>query len=602
MKKGEKNLKKSLLLLLSILLVSAVFLAACGKSNNNASTTNNNTSTTTPSSSQPSGGNDSTGGPTPAEEPEQLGFIKATDPSRIPAASKARTDTIIIGMNNTSGIFSPFFYETAYDSYVIDVIFEGLTQVTQDGSLAPGLATWETSEDGLVWTFHLDPNAKFSDGTPVTAYDAEFSYYVYADPNYDGRSNYSVAKIKGFEEYKNGNATTIEGIKVIDDHTLQVTVDEVNALTLAYLGVTVAPKHYYGDGFSKGKIDVVKAKNSKPMGSGPFVFKDYIPGQEVRLEANTNYYKQDEIPKIKNLIFKATTSETNIAMLEAGETDFEEGISVSKDTVELLKSMGFVDISLLLNNGYGYIAINHDVAKFQDKRVRQALTYGLDRESVVFAYSQGYAQVIDVPQSKLSWAYPDESLVKHYEFNPEKAAQLLDEAGWVMGSDGYRYKDGEKFTISFLASTPNAVNDALIPIATENYKALGIEFIAEPMEFGTLVERIGNGDYEMGFLAVGLSAVDPDPFGLFHTNGGSNNYNYSNPEVDRLIEQGQKELDIEKRKAIYSELYQILNEEVPVVLMYQRYNMNVINSRIQGFEITPYYDFTASLNQVYIAQ
>lgn len=601
MKKGEKKLKKTLSLLLSILLISAVFLAACGKSDDKASNTNTSTTTTTPSTSQQTGGNDSTG-PAPAEEPDQLGFIKATDPSRIPAASKARTDTIIVGMQNPSGIFNPLFYDTAYDLYVMNVIFEGMTKTTQDGSIAPNLTTWEVSEDGKVWTFHVDPNAKFSDGTPVTAYDFEFSYYVAADPNYDGRSDYGPAQIVGWDEYHSGNATTIEGIKVLDDHTFQVTVKESNALTLLYLSTTALPKHYYGDGFSKGKIDVVKAKNQAPLGSGPYIFKEFIPGQEVRLVANENYWRQDQVAKIKNLIFKSTTDETNIAMLEAGETDFEEGISVSKDTVELLKSMGFLDISLLLNNGYGYISINNTNPKLQDKRVRQALAYGLDRESIVFAYSQGYAQVIDVPQSKLSWAYPDESLVKHYNFDPEKAAQLLDEAGWIMGSDGYRYKDGEKLTISFLASTPNAVNDALIPIATENYKALGIEFIAEPMEFASVVDRINAGNFETAFLAVGLSDVDPDPYGLFHTNGGSNKYKYSNPEVDQLIEQGQKELDIEKRKAIYSQVYQILNDELPIIPMYQRYNMNVINSRIQGFDITPYYDFTNSLNQVYIAQ
>lgn len=600
MTKGAQKVKRTLALLLSILLISSLFLAACGKKEES---TGDTPSTSTPSTSTqtPATGSETEPQPEQADVPEALGFIKATDPSKIPPASKTRTDTMIIGMNNTNGVFSPFFYATAYDNYVMGPIFEGLGSVNPDGSLGPGLATWTTSDDGLVWTFKIDENATFSDGKPVTAHDAEFSFYVYLDPNYDGRSNMTVAKIKGADAYKNGDATTIEGIKVIDDKTLEITVDEVNALTAIYLAVTVVPKHYYGEGFTKGDLSGVHAKDSEPMGSGPYKFVSYTPGQEVRLVANENYWKKDEVAKVKNLIYKATTNDTNIQMLEAGETDFEEGISVSKDSVELLQSMGFLDLSLLLNNGYGYVAMNHDNPKFQDVRVRQALTYGLDRESAVFAYSQGYAQVIDVPQSQLSWAYPDGN-VKHYNFDPEKAAQLLDEAGWVMGSDGYRYKDGEKFTINFLATTPNPVNDALIPVAVENYKELGIDFVAEQMEFGAVSNRFSSGDYEMLFIAVGLSAADPDPYGLFHTDGGSNNYNYSNPRVDELIEQGQKELDQAKRKEIYNEVYQILNEEIPVILMYQRYNMNTINSRLQGFEITPYYNFTNSLNFVEIQQ
>ncbi len=594
-------MKKTLALLLSILLISSLFLAACGKKEEG---TGGTTTTTPPASTEaPStSGTSEPAQPEVADVPEALGFLAATDKSKIPAASKNRADTMIVGMNNTNGVFSPFFYATAYDNYVNGPIFEGLGAGKQDGSIGPGLATWTTSEDGLVWTFKIDPNATFSDGKPVSAEDAAFSFHVFLDPAYDGRSNYTIAKIKGTDAYKNGDATTIEGIKVVNEKTLEITVDEVNALTVVYLaGVTVMPKHYYGADYTKGDLTGVHAKDSEPMGSGPYKFVSYTPGQEVRLVANENYWKKDEVAKVKNLIYKATTNDTNIQMLEAGETDFEEGISVSKDSVELLQSMGFLDLSLLLNNGYGYIAVNHENPKFADVKVRQALTYGLDRESAVFAYSQGFAQVIDVPQSQLSWAYPDGD-VKHYNFDQAKAGQLLDEAGWVMGSDGFRYKDGEKFTISFLATTPNPVNDALIPVAVENYKELGIDFVAEQLEFGAVSERFSSGDYEMLFIAVGLSTADPDPFGLFHTDGGSNNYNYSNPKVDELIEKGQKEIDQAKRKEIYNEVYSILNEELPVILMYQRYNMNTINSRLQGFDITPYYNFTNSLNFVEIQQ
>lgn len=588
--------KKFFTTIVCLLLVSALFISACGKSNGD--TAGDDTATPGTEQTTDQGGSEQSGGETDnGSAGDDTGFLKASDPSLIPAAAKARTDTIIVGMQNTSGIFNPAFYDTAYDAYVIDTIFESLNQYGKDATLEPGLATWEISEDGLTYTFHIDPKATFSDGTPVTAEDVEFTFKVFLDPSYDGRADLTVPRIVGTDAYKNGDADSIEGIKIIDEKTIQITVEEVKATTLAYLGVPVLSKNYYGKNFKKGDLSGVKALNDKPFGSGPYVFKEYIPGQEVRLEANPNYWKGPA--KIKNLVFKATTDETNMQMLQTGETDFEEGISVNKDNMDALEAMGFVDRSLLLNNGYGYIAINHDVAKFQDKRVRQALTYGLNREDVVFAYSQGFANVIDVPQSKLSWAYPDESKITHYNYDPEKAKQLLDEAGWKLESDGYRYKDGEKFTIQFSASTPNPVNDALVPIMKENYKELGIEVVAEQLEFGAVVDKMTAGNYEMAFLAVSLDA-DPDPYGLFHTNGGSNNYNYSNPEVDKLIEQGQKELDQNKRKEIYGQLYQILNDDLPVIYMYQRYNLNVINARLQGFDISPYKDFSKSIHQVEI--
>lgn len=582
--------RKLLLLAMSLMLISSVFLAAC-------SSDQGSDNTDKPQTQEP--GESATGNDGNASE-ELDGWIKATDKSKIPAAALNRDDTVIIGMTEPAGIFNPWFYSTSYDRYVIDAMFESLLDYDFDGTLQPALAKeYDIAEDGLTYTFHLRDDVKFSDGTPLTAYDAEFSYYIYADPAYDGNSDLSKAAIKGWDEYKKGDAETIEGVKVLDDHTLQIEVTEARATTLANIAVAVLPKHYYSEGYTKGNLDAVKALNQKPLGSGPFVFDRFIQGQEVRLVANENYH--GGAPKISSLIYKATTNDTNIASLQTGDTDFEEGISVNADNVELLKSLGFLDMNLLPNNGYGYIAFNHKLPKFQDVRVRQALTYGLNREDIVYAYSQGYSDVINVPQSKVSWAYPDEDSINAYEYNPEKANQLLDEAGWEMGPDGYRYKDGEKFVIYFAASSPNEVNDAIIPYATENYKELGIEFVPEQLEFNAVVEKRNSGNFEMMFMAWGLTP-EPDPTNVFHTNGSQNKDGYSNPKVDELIEAGLKELDQEKRKEIYHELYQVMNEDLPYIFMYQRKNMNTVNARLQGFEMSPYRYFSAGLQNVEVAE
>ncbi|MBJ8191851.1 ABC transporter substrate-binding protein, partial [Bacillus cereus] len=131
-----------------------------------------------------------------------------------------------------------------------------------------------------------------------------------------------------------------------------------------------------GKGFKKGNLDSIKALNNKPIGSGQYVLKSFSPGQQVVFDANPNYFKG--APKVKSVIFKTTTEETNLSMLQTGETDMDN-ITVTEDNVEELKALGFLDVNIMPTNGYGYIAFNHKEKKFKDPKVRQALTIGLNR-------------------------------------------------------------------------------------------------------------------------------------------------------------------------------------------------------------------------------
>ncbi|MBG9791595.1 ABC transporter substrate-binding protein [Paenibacillus dendritiformis] len=539
----------------------------------------------------------------PASEPEEAGVInegivKASDPSKSPANATARTDTLIIGMSAPAGIFHPLYAETTYDTYVADTLFKSLLEVQKDGTYAPMLAEkYEVSPDNLTHKYKLREGLKFSDGSPLTAEDVAFTITVLHDKSYDGPTDIiRHAKIKGGKEYFDGKATSIEGIKVIDPLTIEFTTIEPSALAQPAIGgAGIISKAYYGQNYKQGDLSYMNDLFTKPLGNGPYKLEKFVAGQEVTFVANENYFKG--APKIPKLIYKFTTEETNAQLLQAGETDMDF-ISANLDNFELLQSMSFLDITLFPTNGYGYIAFNHNRAKFQDKKVRQALTYGLDREQIVDAVYQGYAEVINVPQSKLSWAYTDE--VNKYEFNLEKAKKLLDEAGWKVGADGIREKDGEKFIINFAATSPNVVNDAIIPVAQANYKELGIEFVAEQMDFNAVIEKKKKGDFDMLFLAVGLR---PDPQvsqNSFITGGSQNDIGYSNPKVDELFEKGGKTLDIEERKKIYKELYQELNEDLPYIYMYQRRDMWANNARFTGLDMSPYRDFSYGVDSLMI--
>ncbi|MFD1956175.1 ABC transporter substrate-binding protein [Paenibacillus thailandensis] len=585
--------KKWLSVSLSIVLVG-VLLAACSSSNN-----------TPEESESPSASPVESASADPSAEPtagtgaeDAIGVFEATDANLVPAIAKNRTDTLIVGMTDPKGVFSPIFGETVYDNYVNNAIFDTFLEVAADGTYIESLAEkLDISEDGLKYTFHLKPGVTYTDGSPVTVKDYLFTLKLMLDASYDGPSDPLSYNIVGGQEYHDGKASEISGVKVIDDHTVEVTVTEKSALTRVELGsIPFMSEAYYGKGYKQGDLQSVKALNDKPLGSGQYKLVSYKPGQEVVLEANAQYFRG--APKVKNVIFKTTTESTNIAMLESGETDMDN-ITVSEDNVEALKMLGFLDVHVLPNNGYGYIAFNHKLKKFQDAKVRQALTYGLNRKEIVEGIYGPYAYVLNIPESNVSWAYTDEN-IEPYEFDPEKAKQLLDEAGWTVGSDGIREKDGEKFTINFSATADNPVVDALLPIMTTNYKDLGIEVVSETLDFNAIMDKSDTGDFEMFFAAWGLTP-DPDNT-VYITDGAQNDMGYSNPKVDELMAAGKKELDLEKRKEIYKQMYQELNKDLPAIFLYQRTNMWGISARTEGFDISPYKDFAYSLYQVELAQ
>ncbi|MEK3732833.1 ABC transporter substrate-binding protein [Paenibacillus sp. FSL M8-0334] len=586
-------MKKKMSLLLVIMLMTVTFLAACSGGGQTAEQPSQGEQT-----EQTEGNGENTETP-PAEEGDQSqGYFEAENPEANPASALARKDTLIVGMTAPKGVFNPFYNQTVYDRYVVDVLFDPWVVVEEDGTYTNRLAeSIDVSEDKLTYTFKLKEGVTYTDGTPVTVNDYVFALKVYHDASYDGQTDIFQANIVGGQEYHDGTASEISGVKVIDDYTVEVTVSEANAMTKDYLStVYFAPAHYYGKDYKQGDLGYMADLHDKPIGSGQYILKNFRPGQEVVMEANPDYFLGE--PKIKNLIYKTTTEETRLAMFQSGEIDMDR-VTVNEDNIEELRNMGFLDINIFPTNGYGYVAMNHENPKFQDVKVRQALLYGLNRAEIVEIIYGDYANVLNIPQSSLSWAYTDEG-IETYEFDPEKAKQLLDEAGWVPGADGIREKDGVRFEVNFSATADNPVIDALIPVMTTNYQDLGIKITAETLDFNAIMDKKDRGDFEMFFAAWGLT---PDPNSTVYTTGGQqNDLGYSNPAYDEAMREGLYAFDLEDRKAAYAKAYQVLNQDVPDLLIYQRRDAWAINSRVNGIEISPYKDFCVDLYKAEIEQ
>lgn len=505
-------------------------------------------------------------------------YYEATDVSKNPVTN--RDDTFIATISEPGGVFIPYLYDNGWDGNAIDPIFASLVSVDEKGNPIADLAeNWEISSDNLVYTYHLKKDLKFSDGSPLTADDVAFTLTLLDDPAYSGYTDISQAAIKGADAYKNGSSESIEGIKIIDPLTIEITTEKVNPLSLTLLGGQVLSKAYYGKDYKKGNLDYLKELYSKPLGSGPYKLDKYITGQEIRYVASENYYGGK--PKIENLIFKVTSKDTSLQLFQKGETDYD-GFTTDQDTIEQLKGLGFANVRIRTVPDYGLIYLNNQKPYLKDKSVRQALIYGLDRQKIIDIKYNGYGEVANVPTAPKIWSYSEDGVNK-YEFNPEKAKELLDEAGWKIGSDGIREKDGQKLQLSYLTSKNT---DQTIPVAKEDYKEIGIDFQPEVMDANTMFGKLNSGDYDLvNVRTSGL--VDPNDSVLEFSSQaapGQNVSGYSNPEVDKLIKEGVSTVDTDKRKETYKKLYQELSNDPPVILLDYRKSVSAWNSRIKGIE------------------
>ena len=532
-----------------------------------------------------------------ADELLKEGITPATDASQVPAAAKLRTDTVVAGISEPQGIFNPYFFVNGWDENVTNVIFSRLIDWDSHGNLVPGLAeSWSVSTDNKVYTIKLRPDLTFSDGSPLTAEDVAFTLTILHDPKYDGDIDISLANIAGGADYKAGKADSISGLKVIDATTLQVTVTQPGATVLAKIGGPVLSKAYYGKGYSRGNLDYLRSLHGKPLGNGPYVYDKYIPGQEIRFHANSHFYRGT--PPTPRFIYRVTNPSTNFQLFQTGETDYDAFTS-RPDDIEQLQMIGFANINLYGSSDYSEVEFNLHRPALQDVKVRQALIYGLNRQQLIDVVYQGYGQVAAEPVAPISWAYNAEG-VNPYKYDPEQAKKLLDEAGWKPGPDGIRVKDGKRLELTLLASK-KVLNDALIPIAKENWQQIGVLLKPQVVDFNALMAQRKSGNYDLASFSTSTLNDPHDGVWDFYSTQTKES-GYHNAQVDKLINAGNAELDVAKRKPIYHQLYKVLAEDPPVILLGYRQILSASSARVTGFKPDIYNGLTGSLPDVKIVK
>jgi len=543
---GGKTMKKPAWLLISIMLVLSMFLAACG--GNNAAPEDNNK------------GNDN-GGNEPTEEPEKSG-------------EPVDGGDLIIGAGGSPTLFNSLYSEDASSSDIEGFVFDSLVgsdlefNPTED-AMAESI---EESEDGLTYTAKLREGIKFHDGEPLTADDVVFTYSIPLSDDYDGpRKSYFEA---------------LESVEKVDELTVKFHLKQVDVqFPVVGLGFGILPKHILGD-VPIGELGDHPFNTKSPIGSGPFKFVEWKDGEYVKVEAFDDFYKGR--PHLDTITYKIVTDpNAMLTQLQNRDIDFWAGVPQSDiETVE-----GFADsIGIKLESGtalaYTFLGYNQQNELFKDKKVRQALSHAIDRESIVNTIMEGRGQVADVPESPLSWAYnPD---VPKFNYDPEKAKEMLAEAGWKPGADGILEKDGKKFSFEIKTNQDNKIRTDITVLLQDQFKEIGIEATPKVMEFSALIADITAPAWKYDALVLGWSlGTDPDPSGIFHSKEIENGFNfvhYVNPELDKLMDAQLQERDKEKRKEQIGEIQKQIAEDQPYTFLYYPEEFRAMPAELKGYE------------------
>ena len=457
-------------------------------------------------------------------------------------------------------------------------IYNGLTKYDKNIQITGDLAeSWDISSDGLQIIFHLRKGVLWHDGIEFTADDVVFTYNTVNDPKVP--SPYS------------SNYGPVEKVETLDKYTVRITYNEPYAPALESWGMGILPKHILNGN------DITKEYYSRnPIGTGPYKLKEWVTGQKIVLQANEAYFEGR--PKIDTYIARVIPDTATMFL----ELKFG-GIDVMALTPPQYKLQA--DTELFKNYfqkfrypafGYTYLGYNLRDPRFSDRRIRKAITNAINKKDIIAGVLLGYGTPCTGPFPPESWAYnPD---VRDSEYNPEKAKALLKEAGWEMGRDGILEKDGKPFEFTVLVNQGNDARLKTAQIIKENLKKTGIIMHIKVLEWQAMLHQfIDKKRFEAIIMGWGLSR-DPDMYDIWHSSktkeGDFNFISYKNDEVDRLLLEGRRTFDIEKRKKIYHRIHEILSEDQPYTFLYVPDALPVLHKRFRGVEKAPigiWYDF-----------
>lgn len=451
-------------------------------------------------------------------------------------------------------------------------LFNGLVRISDDLGIMPDIAeNWSMSKDGLVYTFKLKRNVRFSNGREVKAGDFQYSFQRTLAPASKSPNTWVFEQLLGADDYMKGKADAVKGIIVADDYTLKIKLKKpfspfirLMTMTAAYV-VPREEVEKWGPDFS-----------SHPVGTGPFVMKEWLPNREIRLEKRDDYF--DVPAKLKGIVYRIIPEDlTAVTEFDIGNIDVltipaSEYSRYKKDPMK----QGLISSIKGLNTYY--LGLNCSKPPFNNINLRKAMNYAIDREKILNTIyeKRGRQAVGPLPDVMREW-----NMTARYEYNPRKARELITKEGFNGGVAQF-YISGEQEIIDIAEVIQAYLRD------------VGLNVRIKQLEWSAYKEAVNKGEPDMFYISWWADYPDPENFlfPLFHSSNhgaAGNRTRYTNKTVDALIEKGQSALDDKMRLRYYKEAEEIIVADAPWVFLWHRTDFTIRQPWIENYKIYPIY-------------
>jgi peptide/nickel transport system substrate-binding protein len=454
---------------------------------------------------------------------------------------------------------------------------------SDDSKFIPELATEEPTlanggigKDGLTFTYHLRKGVKWQDGAPFTADDVIFTYQAIMN-----NKNFVSSRV-GYD--------IITGIDKKDDYTIVVHIKQkwapfvASFFTMSGTPYPILPKHLLGQ-----MPDINHAAyNNKPIGTGPFQIVEYDKGSLIKMVANPHYWRG--APKLKEIDFKIIPDEnTLLTQMRSHEIDFQYNASAAH--YPELQAIQGVRLYKTPFTQYGQLGFNIKTPNLSDKRVRQALAFATNTQELIDDVSHGLYVKGDSDQPAFLWAHNNH--VKQYPYDPAMAGKLLDEAGWTMGSDGYRSKNGQHLTLAISGVAGRKDGEKIELLVQNQWKKVGVDLSVKNYPASTFFATYGAGGilqrdkFEIGSYSW-VNGVDPDNSTLWMCDqfppNGQNTYQMCDPALDAQEKIAMNDYVPANRKAAYDKIQDILADQEPMIVIWYVSRLDAANSDFKGYK------------------
>ncbi len=467
-----------------------------------------------------------------------------------------------------SGLISMIAGESA-SSAITANIFNKLLKYDKNLDLEGELEeSWQVSSDQKTITFKLKPNLKWSDGTPLTSADVLWTWHAVIDDKTGSpyASDYQLVK----------------KAEAPDPITFSVTYDQAYAPALdSWAGLQILPKHLL-----EGQDLHTTTFARSPVGSNYYKLDSWTHGENLKLSRNpSSVLGQAKIDKLISRIIPDNSAQFLELMADNIDSMGLDPIKYSRIIPARLELQKKLALYKELGNAYTYLGFNLKHKPFDDKRVRLAINYAIDKQEIIDGVYLGLGINIASPYKPgTRWSNPD---LQPYPYDPTKARELLKEAGFVTNSNGMLERDGKTFSFEIITNQ-NKEREKSAVLIQRRLKEVGIDVQIRAIEWASFISRfIKTGDFDVVVLGWSLG-LDPDQYSIWHSSqqapGQFNFIGYNNPVADKLLEQGRLELNPDKRMKIYHEFSKVLLEDSPIVFLSAGYGLTAIHKRVKGIE------------------